>query len=82
MKSYPYLTILEITEKSSMYGAKSNIEHISREMVYRVTLLNNNHREKILLKQFKNKELAHNEGEKIATNLKIEKVTYNTRKYF
>lgn len=82
MELYPYLTILEITEKNSMYGARSNVEHISRQMVYRVTLLNSNHREKILLKQFKNKEVAHNEGEKMATNLQIEKVIYDPRKYF
>ncbi len=79
---YPYLTILEITEKSSMYGARSNVEHISRKKVFRVTLLNNNHREKTLLKQFNDKEKAHKEGEKIAADLKIDKVIYDPRKYF
>ena len=80
MELYPYLTILEISEKSSMYS-KANVEFNSREMVFRITLLNINHREKILLKQLKNKEQAHNEGEKIATDLKIEKVIYNPRNY-
>ncbi len=60
MDTYPFVTVLAISEKSSMYS-KANVEFSSREMVFRITLLNKNHYEKILLKQSKNKEETHTE---------------------
>lgn len=76
LKNYPYLTVLEITERSSMFS-QSNVESSSREMVFRITLLNHNHYEKILLKQFKNKEKAHIEVLRIANELNVEKTIYS-----
>lgn len=76
MELYPYLSVLEISQKSSTYS-QANVEYTSREMVFRITLLNKNHYEKITLKQLENKEKAHKEAEKIATDLKIKKVIYS-----
>lgn len=76
LKTYPYLTVLQISEKNTMYS-RANVEHSSRNMVYRITLLNKNHYSKILLKQLNNKELAHKEALNIAETIKVEKVAYS-----
>ncbi len=76
LTNYPYLTVLQITEKQSMYS-KAQVEYSSKNLVFRITLLNENHYSKILLKQLNNKELAHKEAEKIAKEIKVDKVVYS-----
>jgi hypothetical protein len=75
-KKYPYLTVLEITERNSMYS-RANVEYSRRKLIYRITLLNDNHYNKILLKQMNNKEDAHTKASEIAKFLNIEKVIYS-----
>ena len=76
LKNYPYITVLRITERSSVYS-QSNLEHTTRNIVYRITLLNHNHYEKILLKQFNDEEKANKEAEEYAQLFGFEKVIYS-----
>ncbi|HPF96788.1 MAG TPA: hypothetical protein PLZ00_05155 [Mangrovimonas sp.] len=73
---YPYVTVLEITERQSMYS-RAQVEQSSRDLVFRVTLLNDNHYKKVLLKQLNYRELAHLEAEKVALAIGVEKVIYS-----
>lgn len=75
---YPFITVLEISEKNSMYS-KANVEYASKELVFRITLLNENHRIKILLKQLKNKDNAHDETVTISRELDLKKVIYSPK---
>ncbi len=76
LNHYPYITVLEITEKQTMYS-NSNVAHSNKNLVFRITLLNENHYSKIVLKQLKDKELAHKEAENIAKVINVEKVIYS-----
>lgn len=78
LENYPYLTVLEITETTTMYS-RANVEHSDKNLVFRVALLNENHRIKILLKQIKNKDLAHKTAEDIANKINVEKVIYSPK---
>lgn len=73
---YPYLTILEVTEKR-VTRSLSNSGFATRNMVFRVTLLNHNHYKKLLLKQLKDRDKAHELAEELARGLEIEKVIYS-----
>ena len=75
---YPYITVLTITEKAQ-YIVTQMLSFSSKQMVYRITLLNENHYEKILLRQLNDKDLAHAEAKRIATELGVEKVIYSPR---
>ena len=75
--NYPYLTVLEITEKTTMSSHGTLAGNSSREMVYRITLLSDNHYQKLLIQQLKNKEEAHKEAEKIADLIGVEKTVFS-----
>lgn len=59
-----------------MYS-RANVEYSTRKLIYRITLLNDNHYNKILLKQMNNREDAHTKASEIAKFLNIEKVIYS-----
>jgi len=73
---YQYITVLEITEKSTTYS-QSNRQGSTRNLVFRITLLNENHYQKLLLKQLHDKDEAHKEAEELSQFLRIEKVVYS-----
>ncbi len=75
---YPYLTMLEITEKETGYS-RGQVEFTSKYKVYRVCLLNNSHREKIILKNFKNKELASKSAKEFANKLNVKLTVYSPK---
>ncbi|WP_104734733.1 hypothetical protein [Hanstruepera ponticola] len=75
-KNYPYITVLTITEKSTTYS-QSNLENSTRRTVYRITLLNENHYKKLLLKKLKNEKEANKLAEDYAKLYKLEKVVYS-----
>jgi hypothetical protein len=76
LNDFPYLTVLEITEKTSMQS-HANVNFSQREMVYRITMLNHNHYQRILLKQLKDKDEAHTEAASLADLLGAEKVIFS-----
>lgn len=76
LENYPYLTVLEIIENQAMYS-RANVKHSNKGMVFRITLLNENHYLKLLLKTLKDKDLAHKEAEEIADKIKVEKMIYS-----
>lgn len=80
LTNYPYLTVLEITEKQTMYS-RANVAHANTNIVYEITLLNDTHYSRILLKQVKQKEQAHMEAEQLAHDLQLEKVVYSPGNY-
>ena len=76
LKNYPYLTVLKVIEKHTMLS-RANVEHTNKNLVCRITLLNENHYVKILLKQSKGEIEAEKQAEDIAQKLNIEKVIYS-----
>lgn len=78
LESYPYLTVLEITETTTMYS-RSNVKHSDKNLVFKVTLLNENHHMKIPLRQLKSRDLAHRKAEDIANKIGVKKVIYSPK---
>lgn len=78
LENFPYLTVLEITQTTRIYS-QANVEHSDKNLVFRVTLLNKNHRIKILLEQIKSRDLAHKRAEDIANAINVEKVIYSPK---
>lgn len=78
---FPHITVLEITEKTSVSSHTTLVSASSREMVYRITLLSKDHYQKLLLLQFKDEEKAHQETEKLADLLGLEKVVFSPGAY-
>ncbi len=76
LKDYPFITVLTITERTTV-RSQSNLGSTTRKKVYRITLLNNNHYEKILLKQLNEEEQAHKEAEEYAQLYGFDKVIYS-----
>lgn len=79
ISGYPYLTVLTITEKQSIRSLSNN-STVSREVVYRITMLSENHFEKIRLIQMSTKSEAAEECERLADLLGLEKVVYSPTK--
>jgi hypothetical protein len=77
LEPFPHITVLEITEKRSFNSHTTLRTAATRQMVYRVTLLSQNHYQKILLLQLKDKVEAHAETEKLADLLELEKVIFS-----
>ena len=73
---YPYITVLEITESVAMFSS-ANVKHENKGLVFKITLLNENHYIKLLIKRLKDRDLAHYEAKKIADKLNVEKVIYS-----
>ncbi|OUS18085.1 hypothetical protein A9Q93_04105 [Nonlabens dokdonensis] len=78
---FPHITVLEITEKTSVSSHTTLVSASSREMVYRITLLSKSHYQKLLLQQLKDKEKAHQETEKLADLIGLRKVTFSPGAY-
>lgn len=78
---FPHITVLEITEKTSVSSHTTLVRASSREMVYRITLLSKSHYQKLLLQQLKDKEKAHQETEKLADLIGLRKVTFSPGAY-
>jgi hypothetical protein len=81
LNHYPHITVLEITEKTSVGSHATLVSSSSREKVYRITLLSKDHYQKLLLQQLKNKEKAHQETEKLADLIGLEKVVFSPGAY-
>ena len=81
LSHYPHITVLEITEKTSVGSHATLVSSSSREKVYRITLLSKDHYQKLLLQQLKNKEKAHQETEKLADLIGLEKVVFSPGAY-
>lgn len=77
LEHFPHITVLEITEKTSVSNHTTLVSASSRKMVYRITLLSKDHYQKLLLQQLNNKERAHQETEKLADLLSLEKVIFS-----
>lgn len=75
-KDYPYLTVLRKNEKSAIYSLTNN-SMVFKSIVFEITLLNENHYKKILLKRVFDKNTADKEAEEIAQKLNIKKVVYS-----
>ncbi|AGC77628.1 hypothetical protein LX97_02182 [Nonlabens dokdonensis] len=78
---FPHITVLEITEKTSVSSHTTLVSASSREMVYRITLLSKSHYQKLLLQQLKDKEKAHQETEKLADLIGLKKVVFSPGAY-
>ena len=76
LKNYPFITVLTITERTTV-RSQSNLGSTTRKKVYRITLLNDNHYEKILLKQLDKEEQAHKEAEEYSQLYGFDKVIYS-----
>ena len=81
LDQFPHITVLEITEKTSLGSHTTLVNSSSREMVYRITLLSKDHYQKLLIKQLKDKDIAHKETEKLADLIGFEKVIYSPGAY-
>lgn len=78
IKSYPYITILHLNLVASGESA-SGLVFSDRTKVYRICLLNENHREKLKIIDFKDIEVAKLEAEKLAHNLGCKLVSYSPK---
>lgn len=76
LKDCPSLTVLTITEKTAVRSLANNA-FTTKELVYRITLLSENHREKIRLIQLKDEAEAHKECERLADLLGLDKTVYS-----
>ena len=76
LKNYPFITVLTITERTTI-RSQSNLGSTTRKKVYRITLLSNNHYEKILLEQLNEEEQAHKKAEEYAQLYGFDKVIYS-----
>ena len=74
--NFPFLTILTVTEKETGYS-RGQVEFTSKKKVYRICLLNKTHREKIILKNLKNKDQAINYASEMVERLEVEQTIYN-----
>jgi hypothetical protein len=81
LSQFPYITVLEIIEKTSIGSHATLVNSSSRQLVYRVTLLSKDHYKKLLLQQLKSKEKAHKETDKIADFLGLTKVIFSPRSF-
>ncbi|WP_438968974.1 hypothetical protein [Nonlabens sp.] len=63
LEHFPHITVLEITEKTSVSSHTTLVSASSRNMVYRITLLSKSHYHKLLLQQLTDKEKAYQETE-------------------
>lgn len=76
IESYSFISILHLNQQSSGYS-RTGIKFTEKTKVYRIYLLNNSHREKLKINDFKDLEIATLEANKIAKKLNFEFVIYN-----
>lgn len=76
LDDYPFITVLEIRESVAMFS-NANVKHTHKNLMFKITLLTENHYEKILLKSMKDRDLAHHQAKEIAANINVEKVIYS-----
>lgn len=81
LEHFPHITVLEITEKTSVSSHTTLVSTSSRNMVYRITLLSKSHYHKLLLQQLTDKEKAYQETEKLADLIGLKKVVFSPGAY-
>lgn len=75
LQQFPYLTLISRNLSSKTYGM-SSFSYTDRERVYDICLLNNNHRQKIVIKRLYSREKMHDEINYLVNLLDKKKVKY------
>lgn len=78
LHEYSYVLLLRLNQKSYGYS-HTGVQFTERKKVYRICLLNKNHRKRLNITDFKDKNKALSEAQGIAQNLKFEFVDYNPK---
>lgn len=76
IEDYFFISLLRISRTSYGYS-RTMVQSSERKKIYRICLLNKNHRNQLLIADFKDENNALIEAQQIANNLKLEFVNYS-----
>ena len=76
IEDYFFISLLRINRTSYGYS-RTMVQFSERKKIYRICLLNKNHRSQLLITDFKDENNAFLEAQQIAKNLKLEFVKYS-----
>jgi hypothetical protein len=80
LEEFPYLTVFYVKQTETTGSGRTMLETSIEEMVYKVYLLNESHREKVLVKQTPNEDEAKHITHTIINELGIEHVKFNPKR--
>lgn len=78
LKDYSFISLLRINQKSYGYS-RTGVQFTERKKINRICLLNENHRSRLTITDYKDENNALLEAQKIAENLKLEFVNYSPK---
>jgi hypothetical protein len=76
IEDYTFISLLKINQKSYGYS-RTGVQFSEKKKVYRICLLNNSHRNRLKITDFKEENNANLEAQRIAKILKLEFVNYS-----
>lgn len=77
ISEFTEIAVLRKNVSEQTFGGRTNKSVVTQDVFYEICMLDAPHRNKFMLKRFKNKEAAEGELSEFATKLDLKIVTYN-----
>lgn len=81
LHDFQFITVLHKKLSSRAFSRSNRSAITSREFYYDICLLNSNHRKKLIIARYTDKEMAINKAKELSSDLNMNLASYNPKNY-